>query len=783
MENLQVDFMATVNMEHPQSEPADIPETEIASPALPPIVLALGRGFTLVGWVAIIVVNGIYGVSVVWGFGPVLDFVVMALAGFLFVFLFEGITVLLWKILDLILPRLRLGRANLYIQAVPPAMLGRLIGILLMVFGDLLWPESVFQYATLTLPAKFVVMAAAVGGALLFAARTLKRPAARYALAALGIVPIIAVGFWLLHPGTDDYVAAAAPVSAALPTLDIENPGLPGPYAVTALSYGRGTDGRRPEYGAEADLVTPTVDASKLFNSYEGVAGGYYEWYNGFDFSALPLNGLVWMPEGDGPFPLVLIVHGNHAMTEPSDPGYAYLGEHLAGRGMIAVSVDENFLNGFSLTDPDMAEMPVRAWLLLKHLEQWREWNTTEGNPFFGRVDLDRVGLIGHSRGGEAVAHAAEMNAHLSGRVATVSRPDDFGFGIRGVVALAPCDNRYQTAGRPLRLRNADYLLLASGHDGDMYYLDGLGQYARAGFAENPDGFKAVTYLYRGNHGNFNTVWGDNDKGWFNSTLLNRAPLLSAEEQQAAAKVFITGFLEASLNERDEYRALFYNTAAARDWLPKDVVVTQYLDAGFLPLDTNEYGRREDLDVAGGTAAAEGMSNWQADGRTLRDGETAVPNRGLLLEWAAATGETAGSDPQYRLTLPEGSAADLGLTADHSLSFVLGNMADTAQLGRMWVELEAGEQVARLPLDQFGPLPPPLPAQLTKAGWIAAMPSYEIDTVTPYERVDQTFDLPLSAFVAANGAFRPEELTGIRFVFDGETSGKVMLDEIGFRAP
>ncbi len=88
-----------------------------------------------------------------------------------------------------------------------------------------------------------------------------------------------------------------------------------------------------------------------------------------------------------------------------------------------------------------------------------------------------------------------------------------------------------------------------------------------------------------------------------------------------------------------------------------------------------------------------------------------------------------------------------------------------------------------MPLDRFGPLVPPLPAQLTKAGWIADMPSYEIDTTTPYERVDQTYDLPLSAFMAANPNFRPETLTAIRFLFDGEAGGKLMLDEIGFRVP
>lgn len=769
--------MATMHAEQPPQDIAPSPEAARAPLTLPPLVLALGRGFTLAGWVAIVLVNGIYGISVGWGLGPVGDFLVMALAGFLFVFLFEGLASLIWKLLNLILPRVRLGRVNDAVQVVPAAMVGRLVGILLMIFGDLLWPESIFQYATLTLPAKFIVLAAAVGGALWFAARLASRPAARYALCAAGALPLVVVLGWLFWPGTDDYVAAVPPIDSVAALLDVENPGQPGVYSVGALSYGSGTDKRREEYGAAAALITPAVDGSALFEGYSGFVGGYYDWYNGFDFSQLPLNGLVWYPEGGGPFPLVLIVHGNHAMTDPSDPGYAYLGQHLASRGFIAVSVDENFLNGFALDDPDMAEMPLRAWLLLKHLAVWREWNATEGNPFFGRVDLGRVGLIGHSRGGEAVAHAAEMNARPAGRIGTVSRKEDFGFGIRGVVALAPCDNRYKPAGRPLRLRNADYLLLASGHDGDMYYLDGLGQYARAGFDENPDGFKAVAYLYRGNHGNFNTVWGDNDKGWFNSLLLNRAPLLSAAEQQQAARVFITGFLEAALNGRDEYRALFYDPAVAGGWLPQDVIVTQYKDAGFIPLDTNERGRREDLDAPGGQAEARDMVEWQTAGRQLRDGETDVPNRGLLLQWAA------GAEPAYTLTLPDGAAADWGLTAEHALSFTLADMGEGDAMGAVWVEVESDGAAARLPLNRYGPLSPPLPARLTKAEWIAGVKSYEIDVATPYERVDQTYDLPLSEFMAANPDFQPAALSAVRFLFDGETGGKLMLDEIGFRVP
>ena len=54
--------------------------------------------------------------------------------------------------------------------------------------------------------------------------------------------------------------------------------------------------------------------------------------------------------------------------------------------------------------------MKVRAWVLLKHLQQIKQFNEEEGNPFTDRVDLERVALIGHSRGGQAVAMAADAD-------------------------------------------------------------------------------------------------------------------------------------------------------------------------------------------------------------------------------------------------------------------------------------------------------------------------------------------------------------------------------------
>ena len=57
---------------------------------------------------------------------------------------------------------------------------------------------------------------------------------------------------------------------------------------------------------------------------------------------------LDYFSKHEGRFPLVLVVHGNHDMKDFSDPGYAYLGELLASRGYIMVSVDMNFINGLS---------------------------------------------------------------------------------------------------------------------------------------------------------------------------------------------------------------------------------------------------------------------------------------------------------------------------------------------------------------------------------------------------------------------------------------------------
>lgn len=746
----------------------------VSHTATPSTWLILAQAFARWAMWATIFVSGLIGLENNFGMGRLVSCLIMAFLGFAMVSLGDGIVSLLWKILGLGLRGVRLTAAATRLRTIPPAPIGRILGVFLYIAGDLLWPDTFFQHIMIPIVGELFIILMAVTGVLVTLSRfEAHTPQSRNLLRGTALVLNGVFLIWVFLPGTANGVAQAAAPTAPTAPPTLPNPGLPGPYAVQTLSYGSGDVTGRPEFSAKADLLTQPVDGSKIF-SYPGLGGSYFRWYWDFDFTQLPLNGLVWYPEGEGPFPIVLIVHGNHAMLEPSDPGYAYLAEHLASHGYIAVSVDENYLNGMMFIDGGMAEMPLRAWLLLKHLQVWRTWNETADNPFYGQVDLKQVALIGHSRGGEAVAAAAQMNSYVAPPVSRVSSAREFGFGIAAVVSIAPSDGNYKPAGRPLTLPQSNYLLLAGGHDADTFVLYGQAQYNRVRFTDNPDGFKALAYVYQGNHGQFNSVWANRDRGWLNSLLLNRRPLLSGAEQQETAEVFITAFLEASLRGQDGYRTLFANPTAGNTWLPDTLIVTQYEAASFIAVDTNRANSAASrLDEPDGHTDVNGISTWETRPLFLRDGTTSQQNSALYLAW------DAGSEPVVDMVLGDAAA----ITPDDAFTFALTTALDEATPINVFVELEAQNgQVTRLPLSQFGPVYPPLPAQLIKAEWLAPLPGYKITLETPFERVLQTYTLPLSAFQQANPAFPPEAIQVIHFLFDGTEAGAVYLDQVGFVA-
>ena len=580
----------------------------------------------------------------------------------------------------------------------------------------------------------------------------------------------------ILDAGSPSALVATRPDldGVGAPVLSLDDPGAPGPYAVRSLSYGSGTDRHRPAFGAAVTVTTPSVDASAVLQRLGGGADEARELFWGFGLDRLPLNGLVWLPEGDGPFPLVLMVHGNHAMGDFSEPGYAYLGEHLASRGFLAVSVDENFLNGSWADDWGGAEQLARAWFLLLHLDQWRTWTADPESPFHGLVDLDRVALIGHSRGGEAASVAATLAGQSSGPVPGIRWPT--GLQIRAVIAIAPSDGQYGPSS--VVLDGADYLTIHGGHDGDATSWMGIRQYGRTRPGEG--GFKAALWSYRSNHGQFNSVWGRSDQGPLGGAILNLAPILAPEDQRDVARTSIGAFLEASLHDQLGYRALFHRPMAGRSWLPvDDIFMVRSSDDAFVPLTTTDAAGGRDGTVVTSTGFASQRSVFMP----LRDLLPDQGTRALELRWVSGSAEAAWE--------VGGVGSIAGKLEPVAIRFSLANGAlapagDSATPSRaldVQVAVVTSDGVtATLPLSRWGALPPPLEVRLVKNHLFAALSGMDVAQGAPVERVLQTYEVPLAEFVNVDPAFDPAELAAIRFVVDRSSPGALWVTEVGLVA-
>ena len=133
---------------------------------------------------------------------------------------------------------------------------------------------------------------------------------------------------------------------------------------------------------------------------------------------------------------------------------------------------------------------------------------------------MDEIALIGHSRGGEAVAIAASYNT-LPFFPDDATLKFDYNFSIKALVAIAQIDRRYR---RRSKLENVNFLALQGSYDSDESAFHGLRQFNRVRFSDDNYWFKAGVYIHGANHGQFNTDWGHEDSGLPSSWLLNLAP-------------------------------------------------------------------------------------------------------------------------------------------------------------------------------------------------------------------------------------------------------------------
>jgi len=611
--------------------------------------------------------------------------------------------------------------------------------------------------------------------------------------------------WFFAHTGSMEKIIAWKPPAESMPAkLAAENPSEKGPYRVQKLFYGVGNDIRRPEYGTSVAIKARTVDGSDFFKDFKGWKRWARKKYWQFDVDKLPLNARVWYPEGPGPFPLALIVHGNHNLADFSDPGYEYLGELLASRGFILASIDENFLNGGLFHDPPLKPgSAVRGWLLLEHLKLWKEWNQAAGNPFQGKVDLSRIALMGHSRGGEAAATAAAFN-RMKYYPEDANIKFEYGFAIKSVVAIAPADGQYKPAEQDRWISDVSYLTLQGAHDADVSLFMGSRQWDHIKYTQPGPWFKAEIYAYRANHGQFNTVWGRTDAGQPLSWILNLKPLMPGEEQRRISKTYISAFLEATLHGRREYLPLFQDWRAGRAWLPDTLYVNRYQDASYVPLASFS----EDADLTtttapGGSIAGENLSVWHEGRIPWRQGDRDY--NGVFLGWKRAKGAPVAA---YTLTLPAGAATKWQLGEGSTVAFSVAAMDEDASLpGKKTEEEKKKEEeeqkkeeeksknkereapdftvelvssdgtTAAVPVSKYMVIPPPFKERFTKLA-ILDEKGYEKD----WEPVFQTVRIPLAEFQTGEGArrFEPEKLRAVRLKFDRTSMSVICVSGIGF---
>lgn len=557
------------------------------------------------------------------------------------------------------------------------------------------------------------------------------------------------------------------------------DPSLAGSYEVQHFTYGSGNDYWQPEFGEQSDYITENVDASAYIKKWNQLRTKYW----GFNEKSLPVNGRVWMPEGSGSFPLVLIVHGNHLMEDYSDDGYAYLGNLLASRGFIAVSVDENFLNYSVWTGIPDNDMKVRAWMLLKHLQQIGVFAGDADSPFYQKVNFDKIALIGHSRGGQAVAMASDYQRWFDSDAGLEGLEQ---YRIQAIAAIAPTDKKVDKA--LAELENINYLTLQGARDGDVSDFDGERQYVRTSFTTSSgDGesyFKASLYIGDANHSQFNTGWGRHDVSYPKGILLNRQGLLSPAEQRQIAKVYISAFLEATLHDKEQYTPLFVDYRQAIDWLPETSYFNRFESSSMTAWarfdeDTNRITLPE-----GGTAEGEEVIWREEEVKNRRN--TGKGTKGIVLERRDLSEEvsTYTMDWEQGAPQPEGGIGILSFAmADRS--YELDNPGNFSSINsdaepmEIEIELETLDGVAvSLPLSQFMPLQPLPETRFTLHPWLDLHLS-DGKYKQPTESVFQTFHLNLDAFTEADARFDAKAGIGRLSFHLLNGMGRVMIADIG----
>lgn len=197
------------------------------------------------------------------------------------------------------------------------------------------------------------------------------------------------------------------------------------------------------------------------------------------------LRGTLSLPKTEKDSPLVLILHGSHDNENPDAQlykGFDYLTKALAKEGYAAIALDVQPAYVWAYGDND--EHEKIPYLVEKHIERLQAALDGTGDfpiDITGRIDLNRIVLLGHSRGGDIALQIAQKEERVV-----------------GVLAVAPAN----TVAGERTWRSIPYAMLVPELDGDVTEYDAFNYWQ--GIRERSDKLLAITMLKGANHNGFN---------------------------------------------------------------------------------------------------------------------------------------------------------------------------------------------------------------------------------------------------------------------------------------
>jgi phosphatidylserine/phosphatidylglycerophosphate/cardiolipin synthase-like enzyme/subtilisin family serine protease len=246
-----------------------------------------------------------------------------------------------------------------------------------------------------------------------------------------------------------------------------------------------------PPVGSNPASLTLYPVGWREYDNKKGIKGSFY-YPAESDGKDKPFN--KKLAKQGSSMPIVFIAHGNHSPADPSYLGYDYLQHDLAKMGIIAVSVDCNALNG---PGGGVKNIEDRADLIIDNIAYFQDLNSDHKSFLFKHIDFKHTGLMGHSRGGDAVVMVPSVIKQT-------------GVAIKAVLALAPTNFRFN-AGKPtIRPKDYAFMTILPAGDGDVWPNNGAQFYDRA----IPGPFKSQLYVHFANHNFFNRRWLDDDSLW-----------------------------------------------------------------------------------------------------------------------------------------------------------------------------------------------------------------------------------------------------------------------------